>query len=160
MLYGKPTWKFFWFFYSVLWAGSIFVQAKTKDSIQGCADLRIIVCRHITHILYVCYFHVIQGFHAIFNCKVCPILIQLCLQQPVDQQCSIADHEVGDNTLWLLMVYRTCAKVCFHYPEAVFNLISAGADFRLWSLPGRQGLWPRHNSRHMFSSSSMIFLSS
>ena len=60
---------------------------------------------------------------------MCPIPVQFCFQQPVDQQCGITDHEVGNNTFRLLMVNRTCRKVCLHHPEAVLDLIPVGADF-------------------------------
>ncbi len=55
---------------------------------------------------------------------MCFLLIKLYFQEPVHQQCGIADQELCFNPFRESVVYRTGIKACLHDPKAVFNLIS------------------------------------
>ena len=67
---------------------------------------------HILHIMYIGHIHVLQSRDQVVRGHMGILVVQLCFQQAVYQQCRIADQEMCPDALWQSVVDGPAGKVC------------------------------------------------
>ena len=82
----------FQFLVQFLWLVVFLVQFEAENGIQCNAKFAFGICGRIESILKVHYIHYLKSVKDLFRGKVSPVLVKLCLKQPVNQQGSIAQY--------------------------------------------------------------------